>query len=425
MIVAIFVGVLLLLFLIGFAVPYALIITAVIGMLYSGNFGLVSMGTMAQKLCAGVNSFVMLAIPFFMLAGKMMNVGSITKRIFKFCNALVGWIPGGLGQVNILASVVFAGMSGSAVADAAGLGTIEIEAMKEEGFDVGFAAGITAASSTIGPIIPPSIPLIVFGSACGVSISSLLVGGIVPGILCALCLGVMVAFISIKRHYPRRGFPRLGELWLLFKQAFLSLLTPVILIGGILSGVFTATEAAGIATLYAIILVCVIYREITLKQAVATFKSAATESVAIMLVVAGSTLYGYMITKFQIPGMVLNFFLSISNSKYVFLLLINIFLLFVGCFMDANAAIMILGPILTPAAIAFGVDPVHFGLIMVFNLMIGLITPPVGTCLYATARVAGISFDRMVKGALPYYLPLGITLILITLFPMITLCLVQ
>ncbi|MCQ2560574.1 MAG: TRAP transporter large permease [Clostridia bacterium] len=425
MIVAIFVGMLLLLFLLGFAVPYALIITSVVGMLYGGKFGIVNMGTMAQKLTAGVNSFVLLAIPFFMLAGKMMNVGSITKRIFKFCNALVGWIPGGLGQVNILASVVFAGMSGSAVADAAGLGTIEIEAMKEEGFDVEFAAGITAASSTIGPIIPPSIPLIVFGSACGVSISSLLVGGIIPGVLCAVTLGLMVAAISVKRNYPRRAFPSLGELWDLFRHSILALMTPVILIGGILSGVFTATEAAGVATLYATILVCVVYREVSLKEVIATFKSAATESVAIMLVVAGSTLYGYMITKFQIPSIVLNFFLSVSSNKYIFLLMINIFLLFVGCFMDANAAIMILGPILTPAAIAFEVNPVHFGLIMVFNLMIGLITPPVGTCLYATARVAGISFDRMVKGALPYYLPLAITLIIITMIPQVTLLLVH
>lgn len=179
-------------------------------------------------MTAGVNSFTLLAIPFFLLAGKMMNVGSITKRIFNSCNALVGWIPGGLGQVNILASVVFAGMSGSAVADAAGLGTIEIKAMKDEGFDTEFAAGITAASSTIGPITPPSIPLIMFGCAASVSISDLLVGGIAPGVVCAIALGIMVATISVKRRYPRRGFPSLRELWTLFKSSFLALMTPVI-----------------------------------------------------------------------------------------------------------------------------------------------------------------------------------------------------
>jgi len=425
MLIAIFIGVLLVLFLLGFGIPYALILTSVVGMFYSGAFSIVQMGTMAQKMAAGVNSFTLLAIPFFLLAGKMMNVGSITKRIFNFCGALVGWIPGGLGQVNILASVVFAGMSGSAVADAAGLGTIEIQAMKDEGFDTEFSAGITAASSTIGPIIPPSIPLIMFGCAAGVSISDLLVGGIVPGVVCAIALGIMVAFISLRRKYPRRSFPSLKELWSLFKGSLLSLLTPVILIGGILSGVFTATEAAAVASLYALILVTVIYREVTLKDLIRTFKEVCGEASAIMLVVAASTLYGYMLTKFMIPTLVLNFFLEISTSKYVFLLMINIFLLFVGCFMESNAAILILAPILTPAALAFGIDPVHFGLVMVFNLMVGLLTPPVGMCLYATARVAGLSFERTLRGTLPFYAPLFITLVVITMVPAVTLCLIR
>ncbi|MCI8970003.1 MAG: TRAP transporter large permease [Oscillibacter sp.] len=425
MIIAIFVGLLLILFLMGVAVPYALILTSVVGMLYSGGFGLVQMGTIAQKLAAGVNNFTLLAIPFFLLAGKMMNVGSITRRIFSFCNALVGWIPGGLGQVNILASVVFAGMSGSAVADAAGLGTIEINAMKNEGFDTEFAAGITAASSTIGPIIPPSIPLIMFGCAASVSISDLLVGGIVPGVVCAVALGIMVAVISFQRKYPRRSFPSLKELWTLFKSSFLALLTPVILIGGILTGVFTATEAAAVASLYALILVCLIYREVSLNDLVRTFKEVCREASAIMLVVAASTLYGYMLTKFMIPKIALEFFLSVSSNQYVFLLMINLFLLFVGCFMDANAAILILAPILVPAAMSFNIHPVHFGLIMVFNLMVGLLTPPVGMCLYATARVADLSFERQLRGTIVFYIPLIITLIIITMVPAVTLCLVQ
>lgn len=427
MLIAIFVGLLLILFLLGFAVPYALITTSVVAMLYSGSFSTISMGTIAQKMTAGVNNFTLLAIPFFLLAGKLMNVGSITRRIFNFCGALVGWIPGGLGQVNILASVVFAGMSGSAVADAAGLGTIEIAAMKDEGFDTEFAAGITAASSTIGPIIPPSIPLIMFGaatSAFGVSIADLLVGGIVPGVVCAIALGVMVALMALKRHYPRRKLPGGKELLKLFGQAFLSLLTPVILIGGILSGAFTATEAASVAALYAMILVCLVYREVGIKDLIRTFKEVCGESAAILLVVAASTIYGYMLTKFQIPSLVLNFFLNLSSSKYVFLLMINLFLLFVGCFMDANAAILIMAPILTPAALSFGIHPVHFGLIMVFNLMCGLLTPPVGMCLYATSRVAGLSFEKMLKGTVPFYIPLFITLVIITMVPAVTLCLI-
>lgn len=423
MLIAIYVGLVMILFLAGFAVPYALGISAVVGMLYTGSFGFVQMQTMVTKMATGVNSFTLLAIPLFLLSGKLMNVGSITERIFKFCNALVGWIPGGLGQVNILASVVFAGMSGSAVADAAGLGTIEIRAMKNEGFDAPFAAGITAASSTIGPIIPPSIPLIVFGCVGSVSISKLLLGGIIPGVVCALCLGVMVAAMSIRRHYPRRSFPTLSELWKLARSSFLSLLTPVILIGGILSGVFTATEAAAVASAYALCLTVFIYRELKWSDVIRVIREVCAETASIMLVVSASTLYGYMITKCQIPQMVLDLFLSISDNKAVFLLLINLFLLFVGCFMETNAAIMILTPILLPAAVTFGVDPVHFGLIMVFNLMIGLLTPPVGMCLYATARVANISFEDTVKGTAPFYVPLIVTLIAITAIPWLSTCL--
>ena len=418
MYIAVFIGLVMILFVLGFAIPYALGITALVGMMMtSSSFGISNMQTIATKMTTGVNSFTLMAIPLFLLSGKLMNVGSITDRIFKFCNALVGWIPGGLGQVNILASIVFAGMSGSAVADAAGLGTIEIAAMKEEGFDSEFAAGITAASSTIGPIIPPSIPLIIFGCVGGVSISKLLVGGIIPGVVCGLCLGVMVAMISIRRHYPRRKLPTLKELWTLFKRSILSLLTPIILIGGILSGQFTATEAASVASAYALILTVLIYREISWTQLKEVVRDTCTDTASIMLVVAASTFYGYMITKCMIPQAVLKLFLSISSNSAIFLLLINVFLLFVGCFMETNAAIMILAPILLPAAISFGIDPVHFGLIMVFNLMIGLLTPPVGMCLYATARVAGISFEDQVKGTSWFYIPLAITLICITAFP--------
>ena len=424
MLVAIFIGLLLVLFLIGVAVPYALIGTAIVGMIYSGSFGLAQMGTVSMKVISGVNSFTLLAIPFFLLAGKLMNVGSITNRIFTFCNALVGWIPGGLAQVNILASVVFAGMSGSAVADAAGLGTIEIKAMEDEGFDTDFSAGITAASATVGPIIPPSIPLVMFGCAGGVSIAKLLVGGILPGVTCAITVGIMVAVIAIRRGYPRRKFPTLKEIVHLFGKAFFALLTPVILIGGILGGVFTATEAAAVASLYALLLMTILYREVSMKQVIETGREVCREAASIMLVVASSTIYGYVITKFQIPTMVLDFFVSISDNRYVFLLLVNIFLLLVGCFMDSTAAILILTPIILPAATSFGIDPVHFGLIMVFNLMIGLLTPPVGMCLYATARVANISFERMVKGVAPFYLPLAVTQILIVLVPQLTLCLV-
>ena len=256
-----------------------------------------------------------------------------------------------------------------------------------------------------------------FGCAGSVSISKLLLGGVIPGLVCALCLGVMVAFTAIKRNYPRRKFPSARELGKLFMDAFLALLTPVILIGGILGGIFTATEAAATASAYGLVLTVLIYRELKWKDLVTVIREVCSETAAIMLVVAASTIYGYMLTKCMIPKYVLELFLSISSSKYVFLLLINLFLLFVGCFMETNAAILILTPILLPAAVSFGVDPVHFGLIMVFNLMIGLLTPPVGMCLYATARVAKISFERMIRGVAPFYVPLVITLIAITMVP--------
>lgn len=423
MVLAIFVGLLLILFMLGVAVPYALLATAFVGLVYSSKTGFepIILMTVTQKFASGLNSFTLLAIPFFLLAGKLMNEGSITDRIFKLCNALVGWIPGGLAHANVLASVIFAGMSGSAVADAAGLGTIEIKAMEDQGFDVEFAAGITAASSTIGPIIPPSIPLIMYGVAGGTSIAGLLMGGVIPGVVCAVALSLMCVFFSIKRGYPRRKFPSGKEFWTLFKKGFLSLLTPVILIGGILSGIFTATEAASVASVYAIILTMIIYREVGIKELVNVCKSTCRETAAIMLVVASSVVYGYIITRMKVPAMMLQFFLNISSSRAVFLIWINIFLLFVGCFMDCNAAIMILTPILLPAATQFGIDPIHFGLIMVFNLMLGLLTPPVGMCLYATARTAGITFDRQLKGTAPFYIPMFLTLIVITYIPQIVL----
>lgn len=420
MLIAIFVGLLLVLFLIGFSIPYALSLTSIAGMAAFNN-GVVAINTVTQKIVSGTSNFTLLAIPFFLLAGKLMNLGSITQRIFAFCNALVGWIPGGLGHANILASIVFAGMSGSAVADAAGLGTIEIAAMKDEGYDPDFAAAITAASSTIGPIIPPSIPLVMFGVAGSVSIAKLLVAGIIPGLLMGLSLGVMVFFYAKRRNYPKRTFPKRRELWNLSKSSFWALMTPVILIGGILSGIFTATEAAAVASLYAFILTVFVYREVKLKDLFNVFREVVAETAAIMLIVGASTLFGYLLIRMRIPTIMLNTFLSISGDKYIFLLMINIFLLIIGCFMETNSAILILTPILLPAATELGIQPIQFGIVMVLNLMIGLLTPPVGMCLYATAGVAKISFERMVKATAPFYVPLLVVLLLITYIPKIVL----
>ena len=282
MIIAVFLGGLILLFLLGFGAPYAIGLVSLLVLIMTRGIGNIPLDMMATKLAFAANNFTLLAIPFFLLAGKLMNTGSITTRIFRFCNTLIGWIPGGLGHANVLASIVFAGMSGSAVADAAGLGTIEIRAMENEGFDTDFAAAITAASSTIGPIIPPSIPLIVFGVSAGnVSIAKLLIGGILPGVLVGITLSVMVYYFAVKRHYPKSRFPTGKRIWEDFKKAFFPLLTPVILIGGILSGVFTPTEGAVVASLYAFILTMFVYRETTWKDFLLILRDTAKETASI------------------------------------------------------------------------------------------------------------------------------------------------
>lgn len=418
MIIAVFLGGLILLFLLGFGAPYAIGLVSFIVLLMTRGLANFPADVVATKLAFSANNFTLLAIPFFLLAGKLMNTGSITKRIFRFCNTLIGWVPGGLGHANVLASIVFAGMSGSAVADAAGLGTIEIEAMENEGFDADFSAAITAASSTIGPIIPPSIPLIVFGvSAGGISIAKLLIGGLLPGLLVGLCLCIMVYYFAIKRNYPRSPFPTMSTIWADFRAAFFPLLTPIILIGGILSGIFTPTEGAAVASLYAFCLTMFIYREVTWKEFGGILRDVAKETASIMFIVCASSLYGYLLTRTQLPTLFMNMIFEITQNKIVILLLLNVFFLVIGCFMETNAALIILVPILAPMATALNIDLLHLGVMIVLNLMIGLLTPPVGMCLYATAKVANISLDRMIKAIVPFFIPLLIALMLITFFP--------
>jgi len=417
MILVIFLALLILLFIAGVAIPYAIGVTSVAVMIFQSGIEGIAFGTIAQKMVAGVNNFTLLAIPFFLLAGKLMNTGSITRKIFNFANLLVGYIPGGLGHANVVASIIFAGMSGSAVADAAGLGTIEMEAMENAGFDKEFSAGVTAASSTIGPIIPPSIPLIMYGVAGGVSISKLLIAGIVPGLVMGAALMVMIVIFSLKRNYPRISFPGWKAFWKAGADAFFPLLTPVILIGGILGGIFTATEAAAVAALYAFVLTFFVYREVTLKDILQVCRETARETASILIIVAASSLYGYLLIKTRIPQMLMEKIFGFTQSPIAVLLILNIFFLIVGCFMETNAAIIILTPLILPMTNQLGIDPIHLGLVMVLNLMIGLLTPPVGMCLYAVARVAKLSFERMVAAILPFYIPLLAVLLLITFVP--------
>ncbi len=362
------------------------------------------------------NSFTLIAVPFFILAAAIMNSGGITRKIFNFCNVVVGWIPGGLGHANILASVVFAGMSGAAIADAGGLGAIELKAMKEQGFDDDFSLAITGASSILGPIIPPSVPAILFGVAGSVSIGKLFIGGILPGILMALALGVMVFIQSIRRNYPRASFPTMKSLWYYFKEAFFSLLCPVIIIGCILTGVCTPTEAAIIAVFYALILTLVT-RSIAIKEIPGFLIETASNTVNVMFIIGSANVFAWILTVEQVPQNMSSWMAGHIDNKIAALLFINLLLIIVGTFMETAAAISILVPILMPIAMGYGIDPIHFGIMCILNLMLGLLTPPIGMVLYVLSSVSKVPFERIVKAVLPYLGVLGIILLLVTFCP--------
>lgn len=370
-----------------------------------------------HRMVGGTDSFPLLAIPFFIMAGSLMNSSGITARIFGFAMALVGWLRGGLGHVNVVASIIFAGMSGTAVADAAGLGMIEIKAMKDQGYDLDFSVGITGSSSTIGPIIPPSLPMVIYGVMANASIGQLFAAGVLPGLTMGLTLMAMVVWFAHTRNYRRDVRFSVSNLWVSSKRAFLPLLTPIILVGGMVTGVFTPTEAAIAATVYALALGVFVYRTLSLKRLIKiSFETIETTAI-ILLIVAGASIFGYLITTSKITDHVADAVLAITTQPWAVLLLVNLFLLIVGCFMETIAAITILVPVLMPLVERIGVDPVHFGVIMVLNLMIGLLTPPVGMVLYVLARVANISLDRTTRACAPFLIPLLVTLGIVTYWP--------
>ncbi|MCC7115921.1 MAG: TRAP transporter large permease [Burkholderiales bacterium] len=370
-----------------------------------------------QKVAMAANSFPLLAAPLFILMGNLMNTGGISVRIFAFAKALVGWMRGGLCQANILGSVIFAGMSGSAVADAAGLGTVEIEAMKREGYDAETAGAITAASATIGPIIPPSLPMIVYGVTAETSIGALFLAGVIPGLLMAGALMLMVRHLAIRRNLPSHPFAGGAALWRAFKGAFWALMAPVVLFGGLFSGVFTPTEAAAVAVVYALVLGLFVYREFRWSDLPKVILDTVETTGVVMALVMCASLIGYCISVSRLPQEFGATLTSLTTNPIVYLLIVNALLLAVGCFMEALAAMLVLIPILVPVAVKLGIDPVQFGLVFVLNLMIGTVTPPVGVVLYVTAKVAQVPFDRMVRAILTYLLPLFAVLSLVTFWP--------
>ena len=416
-----------------------------------------------HRMVSGIDSFPLLAVPFFIMAGNLMNHAGITNRIYNFALSLVGWLKGGLGHVNVIGSVIFAGMSGTAIADAAGLGTIEIKAMRDHGYDLEFSVGVTAASATLGPIIPPSLPFVIYGMMANVSVGQLFLAGILPGLVMALLMMLTVAYYAHKNGWGsdiKFSWSRIGrallELAIVFGtpagiwgavqlgvdsnvaffaglalllladwkfkfNAVMPIMTPVLLIGGMTTGIFTPTEGAIAAVVWALFLGLVWYRTLSWRMLVKVSMDTIETTATVLFIVAAASIFGWLLTATKVTDAVTLWVLAFTHSQWVFLLLANLLMLFVGCFLEPTAAITILVPVLMPVVLQLGIDPVHFGLIMVLNLMIGLLHPPMGMVLFVLARVSNLSFERTTMAILPWLVPLLASLALITYVPVISL----
>ena len=399
---------------IGTPIAVSIGASAIIGCLWL-EYPLMVIG---QKMVSGIDSFLLIAIPLFVLAGNLMNAGKITEKIFNFAKELVGWIPGGLGHANVVASIIFAGMSGSAAADAGGLGTIEMEAMTKNGYDKEFSAAITAASSVIGPIFPPSIPLIIYGSIASVSVSQLFMGGVVPGLLLGAALMILVFIMAIKRGYPRTVF-RVTALIKQFFASILSIITPLIILSGFTLGWFTPTEASSIAVGYALLIAIVVYHTMDWGTFKKCLLESALTSANTLFIIGSSTLFSYVLIKEGISTSIAGFLLGISSDPNVSLLIINIFLLILGMFMEPGAILTLMLPILIPIAHSLQLDMVHFGVVVVLNLMIGQVTPPFGVCLFIIGDVGKLELNKLYRAILPFLVPLIVTLLICTYVPRI------
>ena len=405
------------LFVLGFPVVLAIGIPCISYIFIKG----LPIDLIAQRTLYALDSFPLVAVPVFLFVGSLMNSAGISRYIYKFADTATGRLPGGLAQVNIFGSLIFAGMSGSALADIGGLGRIEIDAMRSKGFTSQFAAAVTSASAIVGPIFPPSIPLIIYGTVTGVSVIQLLLGGILPGLLCVLMLMLMTAWLATRRKYPRaERWPTWAELWRDFKPAFPAIVAPLILIAGMLAGYFTPTEIAAVTVLYAALISSLFYRELTWQGVLNAAFETIRASAGILIIVAVAALFGWILSVEQVPQQLTGLMLSISTNPNVLLLIVNVLLILVGMFLDSTTAILVIAPIIAKPLIAAGVDPVHLGMVVVFNLMIGLLTPPMGLALFLVADIAKVSMKDVLKEMLPYYVPLLITLLLITYVPGLT-----
>lgn len=401
---------------IGLPIAFAMGLATILAITWHGTL---PYSLFAQRALIGADSYSLLAIPFFILAGNLMNVGGITERIIAFANACVGRFTGGLGLTTVMSCMVFSGVSGSAVADASALGKVLIPGMKKQGYDRGFAASVTASASVMGPIIPPSIPLVIYGLSVGkgVSVAALFLGGVIPGLMLALGLSLVVWWIARRRNYPRHEAVPFRKLVSSAGEASWALFMPVLILVGITGGVVTVTESAAIAVLYALFVGMVIHRELGLRNIGTIFVQTALDTAVVMIIIAFASGFGWLMAVSGLPRQVAALIAGISDNPLVILLLINLLLLVVGLFMEAIAAMIILIPVLIPIVEAAGIDLVHFGLVMVFNLMLGLLTPPVGILLYICGNFANVKIESVVREVLPF-LAVGLgVLLLITYVP--------
>ena len=382
-------------------------------------FSDISLIVLVQRMVTGVDTFVLLAIPLFVLTGRLMNAGGITDRIFSFARGLVGHVRGGLGQANIIASMIFSGMSGSAVADAGGLGAIEIKAMNDQGYPKLFSSSVTIASSVIGPVIPPSIPMVLYGALAEVSVGRLFMGGIIPGTLVGISLMVLVYIISVKNNYPRDDRISFAELTRRFGKAFLPTLTPVVILGGIMGGIFTPTEAAAVAAVYAFALSFLFYRSLKIKDVPTILVETMITTAVVTFLISNASIFSYLLLLGNLSEIVVNALTAVTMNKFVMLFILNIILLFFGAVMEAGVALILLVPILVPVLNIVGIDLIHFGVVMTLNLMIGCATPPLGVSLFVVAHITETRVERLMRAILPFLLPPIIVLFLITYIPIL------
>jgi tripartite ATP-independent transporter DctM subunit len=413
-------GLLVGLIMLGLPIAIAMGLTAVLTFMALGQAEMLSV--MAQRMYSSTTAFPLLAIPFFILAGNLMNAGGMTQRIFRFAQCLVGHVKGGLGHVNVLGSMIFSGMSGAAVADAMGLGTVEIAAMLKAGYDRRFSAAITAASSTIGPVIPPSVPFVIYGSITGTSVGRLFLGGFIPGILMGIAQMVTVYIIASRRGYPREPRATLRAILSSAMDGVAALAAPVIIIGGILGGIFTPTEASVAASIYALVLGMAVYREIRILDLPRILWETIEHTIRVMFIISTAGFFGWLLLYLRIPDAVIEGLMSVSTRPWVILLIINVILLMLGCFMEGIAIMLLTIPVFVPLITKLGIDPVHFGVVMTLNLMLGLLTPPVGMALYAVASVGQVPLWELARELVPYMISILAVLILTTYIPGLVTC---